>query len=74
MVKVEMEEADDLEDGYRRLDRAEGAIRRGDTLTATTEGTAASGVLRRPFLAGCDHEWVMVQRRHQDDLLHRCWD
>lgn len=62
----------DLEDAVQRLDRAEGALRRGDTRIATTEGTVASGVLRRSFLAGCDLEWVLAQRRHQDDLLHRC--
>lgn len=62
----------DLEDAIRRLDRAEGALRHGDTVTATTEGTAASGVLRRSFLAGCEHDWVSAQRRRQDDRLHRC--
>lgn len=60
----------DLEDGFRRLDRAQGALRLGDLHTATTEGTAAAGILRRPFLTGLDSEWIATQRRRQTDALH----
>jgi DNA-binding SARP family transcriptional activator len=62
----------DLEDAIRRLDRAEGALRHGDLDTATTDGTVASGVLRRTFLAGVDGEWVDAQRRRVHALDYRC--
>lgn len=62
----------DLEDAVRRLDRAEGALRHDDTVTATAEGTVASSILRRPFLAGIDGDWVDDQRRRQADALYRC--
>jgi DNA-binding SARP family transcriptional activator len=48
----------DLEDAYRRLDRAEGAVRHGDDRAATREATVASTTLRRTLLAGIDNEWV----------------
>ena len=60
----------DLEDAYRRLDRAQGALRHGDLLIATTDGTVAAGILRRPFLAGLDGEWIALERRRQTDALH----
>ena len=41
----------DLEDAYRRLDRAEGAARHGDDRSATREATVASPTLRRPLLS-----------------------
>lgn len=53
----------DLEDARSRLDRAEGALRHGDPATACEEATVASGILRRPFLAGVENEWVEAQRR-----------
>jgi DNA-binding SARP family transcriptional activator len=62
----------DLEDAIRRLDRAEGGLRHGDLAIATAEGTVAFGILRRPFLVGVDHEWVLARRRRHTDLLHRC--
>jgi DNA-binding SARP family transcriptional activator len=61
----------DLEDAIRRLDRAEGALRHADLATATSEGTVASSILRRPFLAGIDGEWTDEQRRLQADRLYR---
>lgn len=60
----------DLEDAYRRLDRAQGALRHGDLPTATAEGTVAVGILRRPFLSGLDSEWIDGERRRQHDALH----
>lgn len=60
----------DLEDAYRRLDRAQGALRHGDPSTAATDGTVAAGILRRPFLAGLDGNWIERQRRRQADALH----
>lgn len=62
----------DLEDAVRRLDRAEGALRHGDHETATTDGTVASGVLRRTFLVGVEGHWVDDQRRRLRDLDYRC--
>lgn len=60
----------DLEDAYRRLDRAQGAFRHGDFAAAAGEATVATGILRRPFLTGVDTEWVAGERRHQTDALH----
>jgi SARP family transcriptional regulator, regulator of embCAB operon len=53
----------DLEDAVRRLDRAAGAMRRGDRGVALPEATAASAVLRRPFLPGIDSLWADEVRR-----------
>ena len=57
----------DLEDAYRRLDRAEGAARHGDDRAAVREATVASPTLRRTLLSGVDNEWVDQARRHQHD-------
>lgn len=62
----------DLEDAMRRLDRAQGALRHGDTGTATAEATVASGILRRPLLAGVGGDWVERQRRQTSTAHHRC--
>ena len=62
----------DLEDATRRLDRAERALRRGDLVGATTDGTVASSILRRPFLAGVDSAWTDRQRRAIDQQRYRC--
>ena len=61
----------DLEDAYRRLDRAAGAIRHDDLETTTSEATVASAVLRRPLLAGIHGSWLDAQRRRQADGLYR---
>ena len=63
----------DLEDAYRRLDLAEGALRHDDASAATIEATVAGSILRRAFLPGIDVEWVHTVRRHQQDALHRSW-
>jgi DNA-binding SARP family transcriptional activator len=62
----------DVEDAARRLDLAEGAVRHGDVFAATAQGTAASAVLRRPFLPGVDGEWVETRRRLHADARYRC--
>jgi SARP family transcriptional regulator, regulator of embCAB operon len=62
----------DLEDAYRRLDRAEGAVRHGDDRKATVDATVASSILRRPLLSGVDNEWVDQVRRRQQDAAYRC--
>ncbi len=63
----------DLEDGYRRLDRAEGAIRHDDVATAVGEATVASGILGRLVLPGVDARWVDDVNRRRIDALHRCY-
>lgn len=62
----------DLEDAYRRLDRAEGAARHGDDRSAAREATVASPTLRRTMLSGIDNEWVDEARRRQHDATYRC--
>jgi DNA-binding SARP family transcriptional activator len=62
----------DVEDAARRLDRADGALRHGDMTLATTEGTVASGILRRPFLPGVEGEWIERRRRAHADARYRC--
>lgn len=56
----------DLRAGINALDRAEGALRRGETGTAWADATVASTVFRRRFLPGETGEWVERMRR---DLL-----
>lgn len=63
----------DTEDGWRRLDRAEGALRHGDLVTATTEATVASSILRRELLPGVDGGWVERVRRRQLHGAHRAF-
>ena len=62
----------DLEDAFRRLDRAEGALRHGQYREAAGDATASSGVLRRPFLAGVDSIWADGVRRRLEQQLYRC--
>lgn len=62
----------DLEDAYRRLDRAEGAVRHGDDRAATSDATVASTTLRRTLLSGIGNEWVDQARRRQLDAAYRC--
>lgn len=63
----------DLEDGYRCLDRAEGAIRHDDLERATHDATVASGILRRPILAGVDCCWADDANRRRTDALYRSY-
>lgn len=61
----------DWEDAIRRLDRAEGALRHGDPAAAVGDATVASGILRRPVLAGVDGLWVERLRRRQTEACYR---
>jgi len=63
----------DVEDATRRLDRAEGHLRRGAAAAAWTDAAPASAVLRRPLLPGFDAPWVDGWRAVLDDRHHRCW-
>lgn len=62
----------DLEDALRRLDRAEGALRKSEPRRVVSDATVASAILRRPFLPGVDGLWVDRQRRRKADALFRC--
>jgi DNA-binding SARP family transcriptional activator len=62
----------DLENALRRVDRAQGALRRDDARTAAREATVASSILRRPLLAGVDGDWIERQRRRQADAAYQC--
>ncbi|WES66280.1 bacterial transcriptional activator domain-containing protein [Microbacter sp. GSS18] len=62
----------DVEEAGRRLDAAEGALRRGDAVSATTDATVASAVLRRPLLPGLSGDWIEARRAQHDDALQRC--
>lgn len=62
----------DFEHGFRRLDRAEGAIRHNDHAAAAHDATVASSILRRSFLAGIDNLWADRVRDRLADALYRC--
>lgn len=62
----------DLEDAWRRLDQAEGALRHSELHTATTQATVAFSILRRPLLVGIDGLWIEAQRRRQSAAAYRC--
>jgi DNA-binding SARP family transcriptional activator len=62
----------DLEDAERRTDRAQGALRHGDSATAAREATVASAVLRRPFLPGLRADWADARRARLEEVLLRC--
>lgn len=64
----------DLEDAVRRLDRAEGAARHGDLITALPDATVASSILRRPFLGGSQSEWIEGVRRKLNASLYRSYE
>jgi len=63
----------DLEEGYRTLDRAEGAYRHDDLAAATGPATVASGILRRPILPGVDSRWVDDANRRREDASYRAF-
>jgi SARP family transcriptional regulator, regulator of embCAB operon len=52
----------DVEVAAAELDRAEGALRRGDVDAAWASATVANAILRRPFLPGDEGQWVARQR------------
>ena len=70
----------DLRAAINALDRAEGAMRRGDPDLAWGDATVASAVFRRRFLPGETGHWVERMRRdlleyesRTFDLLARIW-
>lgn len=63
----------DLEEGYRLLDCAEGAVRHDDLVGAVAPATAASGILRRPILPGLDSVWIDGANRRRADALYRAF-
>jgi DNA-binding SARP family transcriptional activator len=64
----------DLEVARKRLDRAEGAMRRDASLEALPDATVASSILRRPFLGGADGEWIEAVRRSMKAALYACYE
>ncbi len=64
----------DLEVARKRLDRAEGAMRRDSSLEALPDATVASSILRRPFLGGADGEWIEGVRRSMKASLYACYE
>lgn len=62
----------DMEDGIRRVDRAEGALRNGEVVAALTDATVAASIFGRSFLPGVDHEWADEIRRQGEDRRVRC--
>ena len=63
----------DLEQAWRRLDRAEGSLRHGDPADASREATVASAIFRRPLLPGESGRWLDAMRRQQLDALYRTY-
>ena len=63
----------DLEEGYRMLDRAEGALRHDDLIGTVGPATAASGILRRPILPGQDSVWIDEANRRRSDASYRAF-
>jgi SARP family transcriptional regulator, regulator of embCAB operon len=53
----------DVEAAVNAVDRAEGAIRRGDDRRAWSEATVAAGIAQRPVLPGADLPWIVDLRR-----------
>ncbi len=63
----------DLRVAVNSLDRAEGAVRRGDGPTAWADATVASAILRRPFLPGETGPWVDSMRRELHEMQVRTY-
>ena len=63
----------DVEDGTRRLDRAEAALRHDDLTAAWADAAAASAIFRRPFLTGIDSHWADGVRHRLLDRCYRAW-
>lgn len=61
----------DIEEAIRSLDRAEGQVSRGAAVDAWPDGAVASAILRRPFLEGEDHPWVVDWRSTLTESLVR---
>lgn len=63
----------DVEDAITRLDRAEGAFRRGDHGAAWADATVSVSILRRDLLPGCESDWVDARRADLLDRQCRGW-
>lgn len=64
----------DVEVAATELDRAEGALRRGDVERAWASATVANAILRRPFLPGDEGAWADGQRTRLQGLRLRASD
>ena len=64
----------DIESALQQVDRASGAERRGDVAAVLPDATAASAVLRRPFLGGVDNPWADDVRRHLESRLYVAYE
>ena len=64
----------DVESAANQLDRAEGALRAGDTGGAWSGATVAASILRRPLLPGEDADWLTSHRASLSNLLLRAYD
>lgn len=64
----------DLRAATNALDRAEGAMKRGEARSAWSDATVASAILRRSFLAGEHGTWVEQQRRDIHEKQVRVYD
>lgn len=70
----------DLREAINAIDRAEGALRRGEPKSAWADATVASAIFRRRFLPGESGPWVERMRRslfeyeiRTHDVLARVW-
>jgi SARP family transcriptional regulator, regulator of embCAB operon len=64
----------DVETAATQLDRAEGALRRGEIDAAWAAATVALAILRRPLLPGDDAPWLSVERARLDGMRARASD
>lgn len=64
----------DLRHAVNALDRAEGALMRGDQKAAWSDAASASAVFRRPFLSGESGPWIDRVRRELYEYQVRTFD
>ena len=64
----------DLEASVSAIDKAEAALRDGNTRRISGSATAAANISARPFLPGIEGEWVESQRRRLERQLLRALD
>lgn len=64
----------DIEAASEGLDRAEGAVKAGDLMTAYGWAGAAASIARRPFLPGEAGSWVEARRSELHHILLRALD
>lgn len=73
-LRLPVDSSVDVESAANSLDRAEGALRRGDVSTAVTSATVAGAILRRPLLPGDDAPWLTTRRTELRNQLLRAYD